>query len=163
MELIYQFRYSNLLPSFRVFDVDSDTKWIRDYTQYHLNVTKANEEDHAEWEEFYKASHLFNVSFLNETQKIYEVTQLIPHNNEVFQNLLRVFFTNGPLYKEYASLKKMPQYLNCRFNIDVFHDYFKCIGYRTWDSEEYATELLDFLTGSWFERKHDLNFTLFNL
>jgi hypothetical protein len=115
-------------------------------------VTKANLNDKPEWEIFYKASNVYNVSFLNETQQIYEYTKKISKDNNVYHNLLKIFFTNGPLYEQYGNVKKMPTYLSCRFNLDIFHDYFKCIGYVTWDSEEYAYALLNFVSGSWYQR-----------
>lgn len=33
-------------------------------------------------------------------------------------------------------------------------DYFKCIRYISWDSEEYGFKLLNLLSGKWYERIH---------
>jgi hypothetical protein len=87
---------------------------------------------------------------LNETEKIYEYTKQIDSNPDVFNPLLKAFFADGPQYDEYRISKKFPTYLSCRFNLDIFNDYFKCIGYITWDPEEYAYKLMNILTGSWF-------------
>lgn len=65
--------------------------------------------------------------------------------------MLSSFFTEGPQAKEYLNNKKMPTYLSCRFSLDVFDDYWKCIGYKTWDAEEYAYKLLNVVGGSWFK------------
>jgi len=50
--------YSNRMPSFRVFDVDGRDNSLIDYSQFFLNVTKANlnPEIDPEWEVSYQAT-----------------------------------------------------------------------------------------------------------
>ena len=134
--------------------MDSNTKQFRDYIQYRFNVTKANLEPEVSpnWDEAYRATSLFNVPFLNETEVIANFTRNIQSNTDNYKSILDSFFTGGPMVAEYTSLKKMPRYLSCRYNLDVFSDYYKCIGYVTWDPEEYAYELLNWVMGSWFEK-----------
>jgi len=44
--------YTELQPSFRIFEIDSETNQIVDFKQYRLNLTKANEntEGPLEWD-----------------------------------------------------------------------------------------------------------------
>jgi hypothetical protein len=117
-------------------------------------MTEANlhPDETPDWDVAYRATSLFNVPFLNETQAIAKYTKNIKTSNENYLRLLDSFFTSGPLYNEYAKLKKMPTYLSCRYNLDIFSDYTKCIGYFTWDAEEYAYEFLNWVVGSWYEK-----------
>ncbi len=48
--------YSYQNPSFRVYEMDSDTKMLIDYNQYRLNLTEANaQEGEPEWKVSYTA------------------------------------------------------------------------------------------------------------
>jgi len=50
--------YTGQNPSFRIYDVDSDTKILKDYHQYRLNLTEANmnPEKSPKWEIAYNAT-----------------------------------------------------------------------------------------------------------
>ena len=41
----------------------------------------------------------------------------------------------------------MPNYFKCRFLENNFNDFFNCIGWRTWNYEEYGFKFLNLLTG----------------
>ena len=49
------------------------------------------------------------------------------------------------------------KYLGCRFEKDNFDDYMKCIGYWSWDSADFSNYLLPILSGSWYEKFHDVD------
>jgi sphingomyelin phosphodiesterase len=63
--------YTNLNPSFRVFEVDSETHTLLNYQQYRLNLTKANSQkaNFLEWELVY--------DFKKVAKKTYETKKLI--------------------------------------------------------------------------------------
>lgn len=54
-------------------------------------------------------------------------------------------------------IKEFGKYLGCRFEKDIFSDYMKCIGYSSWDSEEYSNYVLSLISGKWYEKFHDLH------
>lgn len=58
--------YSFQNPSFRIFEMDSDTKIMLDYSQYRLNLTEANEnaEKEPEWKIAYSAKEVL-INFKN--------------------------------------------------------------------------------------------------
>ncbi len=45
-------------PSFRILEVDSDTKIIKDYYQYRFNLNEANKGGQPKWEVAYKATEV---------------------------------------------------------------------------------------------------------
>ncbi len=53
-------------PSFRVFDVDSDTKLLKEYYQYGMNLTEANLNplQNPKWKIRYRATEAFNLTSL---------------------------------------------------------------------------------------------------
>jgi hypothetical protein len=92
-------------PSFRVFEIDSNSKLPRDYLQYRLNLTKANLDiKPPEWEVAYRASELFNIAYLNDTLGLYLFAQEIETNQEVYDKALEAFYSGGPDYSAYKNV-----------------------------------------------------------
>jgi sphingomyelin phosphodiesterase len=60
--------YTNKNPSFRIYEADTDTKLVTDYTQYRLNLTKANENP--------ESLPLYDIAYTFKSQ--YNVTNLNP-------------------------------------------------------------------------------------
>lgn len=71
--------FSNRMPSFRVYDVNSSNNNLIDYTQYFLNISKANlnPDETPEWEVKYVASKDFNLKSLRDYNQFYNLTQQI--------------------------------------------------------------------------------------
>ena len=69
--------YTNKMPQFRVYDVDDDSKVLLDYTQYFLNLTKANMNlfDIPIWETLYKATEEFKIKNLMDYERFFNITQ----------------------------------------------------------------------------------------
>ncbi len=55
----------HLNPSFRVYEIDSETYEFLDYVEYRLNVTKANQAGKAEWAPAYRFTTFFGVKDLS--------------------------------------------------------------------------------------------------
>ncbi len=96
-------------PSFRVFQVDSDSKFPKDYLQYRLNITKANLANQTEpkWEVVYKATHFFNIPYLNDFEGISKFAKDIENNMEVYDKALEAFYSGGPYYNTYKNVTSM--------------------------------------------------------
>ncbi|KAL4223137.1 Sphingomyelin phosphodiesterase [Mactra antiquata] len=60
--------YSNLNPGFRIYEIDgnySGSSWrVQDFTNYYLNLTKANLENVVVWEEEYSAREVYGMPSL---------------------------------------------------------------------------------------------------
>lgn len=69
--------YSNRMPSFRVYDVNSANNDLIDYTQYYLNITKANllPDDTPKWEIQYTATKDFKVKNLMDYEGFSNLTK----------------------------------------------------------------------------------------
>eukprot|EP00698_Gefionella_okellyi_P022364 TRINITY_DN7403_c0_g1_i1.p1 TRINITY_DN7403_c0_g1~~TRINITY_DN7403_c0_g1_i1.p1 ORF type:complete len:572 (-),score=106.93 TRINITY_DN7403_c0_g1_i1:145-1860(-) len=57
--------FSNINPSYRIYEVDPATYTVLDYEQWHMNLTRANAEGTPTWELFYRASQLFSLQDLS--------------------------------------------------------------------------------------------------
>ena len=68
--------YTDKMPQFRVYDVDDDSKVPVDYTQYFLNLTKANmnSDDTPIWEVLYKATEGFKIKNLMDYERFSIIT-----------------------------------------------------------------------------------------
>ena len=151
-------------PSFRVFEVDSNSKIPKDYLQYRLNITKANNspDNNPEWEVSYRATEHFNVRYLNETEALHNFTLSIGSDKEVYRKALKKYFSDGPNYEAYlnntSNLRiwltciEMPRYLSCKFKETLFTNFLKCMNYNTLFLNEYVFVILNDLSGNWFEK-----------
>lgn len=48
-------------PSFRVYELDADSWHVANYVQYHLNITRANDEGYPTWEVYYDAQSAYDI------------------------------------------------------------------------------------------------------
>jgi len=103
------YSYSYLNPSFRVFEVDSNSKVIKDYLQYGFDINEANKskEIKPKWEVRYRATELFKVDYISNYEKVKEFILNVNDKTEKIDNLLKAFFCNGPLFDQYVNNKSM--------------------------------------------------------
>lgn len=130
----------------------------KDFLQYRLNLSESNKypDKPPKWDIAYRATNYFSVNDLSDVSSLKKFCLDIENHMPTFEKVVSSFFTGGPLVRDYLATKKMKKYLSCRFREDIFDHYYKCIGYITWDAEEYAYKLLNILTGSWFKKiKHE--------
>ena len=123
--------WTNLNPSFRVYEVDFDTNEIIDYTQYRLNLTKYNEIGEnatLEWDPVYSFKDLYKVPDMGTTsmQTLHDkfwsdYTTMGPY----MYNFLTLTYNPGDIIdKKLAIRLRCILYSNSR-------DAFKCIGVLT--------------------------------
>lgn len=127
---------------------------IRDYTQYRFNVTKANLNLNTkpDLDVAYKAASHLNVLYLNYTQHIYDYVHSLDDNQANFDKTVKMYFAEGPLYKPSVIPNNMSKYLKCRFANDVFENFVKCAGKKNISEEDYSYYILNWFSGSWYER-----------
>jgi len=151
--------YTDKSPQFRIYDVDDTSKVILDYTQYFMNISKANADpdNTPTWEVLYNAKQYFGMENMLDYSRFVNVTQELISNSTNVTSIMYNFFGVGKDYEKNKDNKKFGKYLGCRFEKDVFDDYFKCIGYRSWDPTELTNYFLEMLSGSWYKKFHDLS------
>jgi len=89
-----------LNPSFRLFEVDSETKLPLNYLQYGFNMTLANlfEENEPEWKIRYNATEFFRVQNLNDYKGIKKFLLKLKNDNVSFDEMLSHFYAEGKTY-----------------------------------------------------------------
>lgn len=151
--------YTMKNPSFRVYEVDSNTKIVKDYSQYRLNLTEANltPEIKPQFTVSYTAKESFNIKHLNDYYPFKESISRMSTDKDWFDFITDAFYADGVEKLSYIANKRLPKFLTCRFNESVFDLYFKCTGYRTWDSAEYVDRFLEMIIGQWYVKVHDID------
>jgi hypothetical protein len=96
-----------LNPSYRVFEIDSNSKFPVDYIQYKFNLTLANSQPDITpiWEVRYRATQLYNVTNLTELKLLKNFIDTLDTNKENYLKVVSAFFTEGPLYNLYVDKK----------------------------------------------------------
>ena len=61
--------FPNVLPSFRLNEIDSDLKQIIDYVNYRFNLDKSNQEKKPFWEDYLRATKFFDVIDMTQFKK----------------------------------------------------------------------------------------------
>jgi hypothetical protein len=94
-----------LNPSFRIFEVDAESKFPLDYIQYRLNLTKANQLiSDPEWDISYRATQHFNVKDLTDFEGIKKFVNSIMTDKNAYERAKRAFFADGPLIEQNKSI-----------------------------------------------------------
>jgi sphingomyelin phosphodiesterase len=149
--------YSFINPSFRIYDVDSDTKILKDYSQYRLNITEANitPDIKPQFKVAYTAKKAFNIEHLNDYNAIRDNILKMKNDDKWFDIATDIFYAQGIEKDNQVKNKRLPLYLTCRFKEDVFDEYFKCTGYRTWDYAEYINLFIESFSSKWYVKIYD--------
>jgi hypothetical protein len=146
-----------LNPSFRLFEIDPESKFPVDYLQYRMNLIEANKsDDPPKWEPKYRATEYFNLENLTQIEKIKNFVLQIENDEEIYKKAIEAFFSGGPdSIVRQKDPKKIPKYLRCRFIENTFDDFFDCISWRTWNTQDYVFKGFNLITGKWFLRLPD--------
>jgi len=106
--------FPNYHPSFRVFDIDSDTKLLKDYSQYRMNLTEANShpDKTPEWKVAYKATDAFNVTDLQDYEGFNNWIAKIKTDPKVLKDSVTWYLNQGPGVEK--TLKS-----SCKYNISL--------------------------------------------
>ena len=134
--------YSDYQPSFRLYEVDSDTKLIKDYIQYRMNLSESNRLREPVWFISYNATKLFGVKTLSDIDGIY--------NFKINAEYIIKKYTDTE--EAYEKSKKQSVIDNevCSFKYDLYEEYFKCTNsWAIFDPESLLTNVLNYLMGDW--------------
>ena len=133
--------YSNHLPSFRVYQIDSNTKHIIDYEQYRFNVTDANIKGGAKWYLSHKATELFKVKDLTEMQKM---TTIDTEGDYIIKR-----YAESPQAYSYAHKSSIIKKAKCTILNDNYNDFIKCLFPKFSLDEAWLYQILNNLVGPW--------------
>lgn len=125
--------YSFLNPSFRYFEVDSESYEIKNMYQYRLDLEKANKDKDnlPKFDKVYEFNDLFKVSSPYDYKGIRETTENIMKDDTLYFNILNNYFSGGSLFNKFKDQKVMRISLYCRFLSDSIDEYWKCSNYKT--------------------------------
>jgi len=125
-------RYSFLNPSFRVYNIEKDSFYLKDYLQYRLNITKANMQPDIDpqWEIAYNSSQAFGVTHLYDYTRFDLAIAKITNDKDYFNFIFDMYFSQGSHEKQ-RKLRNMPKYISCRFKSETLTRFFECTGFRT--------------------------------
>ena len=114
-------------PAFRIFEADEDTKIITDYTQYRLDLAKANASPNvtAVWDIAYSFKQLYGVKDLS-AQSIYGLALNIGNNETLALQYLSNFHNGLPAPT--SCDRDCLHMLQCRLTYGVSDDIFNCQG-----------------------------------
>ena len=133
--------YSHKFPSFRVFEIDSNTKQVIDYEQYRLNVTDANIKGVAKWNLAYQATKFFDVKDLTEMKKMTEI--------DVEGDYILMRYSETETAKKKMHKKSTIRDAKCTVTNDNFDDYRICAHPKFGIDVNWLFQLLNHLCGKW--------------
>lgn len=113
--------FGGLLPSFRLLEIDSNTKMIKDNVQYRLNLTISNQMRKPIWYISYRGTQMYNVSHMNEYEKISKI--------QVEGDYIIKLFAEGEKGYKKAHKKSAIKQFQCQVSYDSFEDVIKCTDY----------------------------------
>ena len=136
--------YGNLNPSFRYYEIDYESKFIKDFIQYRFDLEKSNFYKKDFWYISYKGSELFNVSDLSDLEGI--------NKYEINYDFLVKKYTDS---KYYDKLNTNKDYLlrraKCFFRNDIQSEFNKCIKVGISIENEYVYPIFNKVMGLWRE------------
>jgi len=140
-------------PSFRIFEVDTETNVLLNYYQYRLNLTKWNADPSGPiaWDVFYNFLEEYNVTDMSvgTYQKLANQIAVDPELMALYQfNLGTGTFAVGNISASDA------RHTGCFVNNGVYLEYFACLGTYTTKSD-YQNFVIDESPGAWYEYKQN--------
>jgi sphingomyelin phosphodiesterase len=88
--------YTQINPSFRIYDYDRASTTVLDYHQYHADISLANKQGEPKWELFYSALSEYNLSSLAPVQW-QALTQRLKTDDALFQKFYKNMYTGYSL------------------------------------------------------------------
>ena len=133
--------FPNVLPSFRVYEIDSITKEVIDYIQYRFNLDKSNKEKLPYWYIGYRATEFFKVKDMTQFEKILSIN---PKGDYIINE-----YAGSNKGINLANNEKAIKRAQCILKTDSFLDFHKCKGIKFEFSEEMAIVGLNYLMSPW--------------
>jgi len=118
------FPYLN--PSFRVYEMDSETYEILDFVQYRLYLNKTNES--AVWEKAYRFTEFYEVRNLR-FDNFNNIAQKIQNNNEFYTKIMNIYWAEGPRGNEFREKygENGRKYILCKLISSGLDDLNECL------------------------------------
>ena len=110
--------YPEFWPSYRIYQADSETKFVSDYIQWRLDLDKTNKNDNPFWYISYQASKFFNVTKMDDFDIISKAN--------IDENYAKINLADNPENEEKYKSQKYIEKLKCEFRNDNYKDLVKC-------------------------------------
>ena len=110
--------YPELWPSYRIYHADLNSKLVYDYTQWRLDLDETNKNDKPKWYISYKASKFYNVSNMNDYDKISKAN--------IDEKYVKMVYADNPEYDTNYKSQKIIEKVKCGFKSDNYKDFLKC-------------------------------------
>jgi len=133
--------FPNVLPSFRVYEIDSITKEVIDYIQYRFNLDKSNKEKLPYWYIGYRATEFFKVKDMTQFEKILSIN---PKGDYIINE-----YAGSEKGYSLAKNDKAIKRAQCILKTDSFLEYHKCKGVKFEFNEEMSIVGLNYLMSPW--------------
>ena len=110
--------YPEYWPSYRIYQADSETKFVTDYIQWRLNLDETNKNNKPLWYISYQASKFYNVTKMDDFDKISKAN--------IDENYAKINLADNPGNEEKYKSQKYIEKLKCEFRSDNYKDLVKC-------------------------------------
>ena len=138
--------FSDYQPSFRVYEIDDDTKYVKDYIQYRMDLEESNKKREAIWYISYKANEFFKVDTISNADAVSKY--------EIGKDYIIKKYTDSEVGYEKAKKKSSINEAFCDFKENTFMEAFKCQNFGTSKLSKLLDWFLNTLMGSWREPKN---------
>ena len=110
--------YPEYWPSYRIYQADSETKFVSDYIQWRLDLDETNKNNKPLWYISYQASKFYNVTKMDDFDKISKAN--------IDENYAKINLADNPGNEEKYKSQKYIEKLKCEFRNDNYKDLVKC-------------------------------------
>ena len=132
--------YPQFWPSYRIYQAESDTKFVNDYVQWRLNLDETNIKDEPIWYISYQASKFYNVSKMTDYDKISKAN--------IDEYYAKLTLNDNPENEIYYKNQKFIEKIKCEFRNDNYKDLLKCKNVN-FDAEFYLHYVMNILFKKW--------------
>ena len=138
--------FSDYQPSFRVYEIDDDTKYVKDYIQYRMDLEESNKKREPIWFISYKANEFFKVDTISNADAVSKY--------EIGKDYIIKKYTDSEVGYEKAKKKSSINDAVCDFKENTFMEAFKCQNLGTSKLSKLLDWFLNSLMGSWRQPKN---------
>ena len=135
--------YSHKLPSYRIYEVDSNYKRVIDYEQYRFNLTKSNIEEKPYWYLAHNATNLFKVDDITEYDKIIKI-------ENISEYVLKEFSDSNEGIEKMNIISRHEE-ARCIMTTNNFDEYYKCLAPKLGLNENLVGLISNYLYGEFEE------------
>ena len=110
--------YSEYWPSYRIYQANSETKFITDYIQWRLDLDETNKNDKPLWYISYQASKFYNVSMMDDYDTISKAN--------IDEKYAKIHFADNPENEMIYKNPKLIEKIKCQFRSNDYKELLKC-------------------------------------